>query len=149
MAGGPTAIRLRRLEKRLGIHQPVHEDGYELIPVETWIEGWRDLRAIHEEVARSSGGYWLERYEEWVRTHYEEVEAEAAAIGPGGMYRRRKWLSPAGERQIEETLEKARADGRGALFDAKMAERRSRREPWPVPYRSRLEPEGVADDARP
>jgi hypothetical protein len=76
---------------------------------------------------------------------FEAEEAEAAAVGPGGMYRRRKWLSPAGERQIEETLEKARADGRGALFDAKRAERRSRREPWPAPYKSVVfEPEAAA-----
>jgi hypothetical protein len=101
------------------------------------------LRAIHEEVARQSGGYWLEKYEEWVRTIYADAEAEAAAVGPGGMIRRKRWLSPAGERQIEATLEKARADGRGVLFDAKRAERRSRREPWPAPHRFRPEPEGV------
>ena len=75
--------RLRRLERKFGLADAGvgRDDGdFELIPVETWIEGWRDLRAIHEEVARSSGGYWQERYEEWVRTHYEEAEVQAAFL---------------------------------------------------------------------
>jgi hypothetical protein len=133
--------RLDKLERCLGIAQPVPDDGGDFIgfPVEEWIEGQRDMREIHEEWAQGSD-YWRRVYEETWIPPFEAAEAEAAAVGPGGVIRRRR-LSEAAERQIEETLEKVRAKW-GPTFDAMTAGRRRRRAPWPAPYRSG--PEGVA-----
>jgi hypothetical protein len=140
MAVGPTVSRLRRLEKRLGVHRQVHEDDgdFELIPVETWIEGMRDLRALDEEMSLRAGGYWLERCREKERTLYAEAEAKAAAAGVGGVIKERRWLSDGARRQLDELREQAGPD-RAARMAELTAELRRRRAPWPAPWRSGLE----------
>jgi hypothetical protein len=129
----PIGSRLARLEKRLGVGAPPPDEDaeYELVPVEEWIELRRDLRELGEEIA--------ERNDHWRRVHenrladFEADEAEAAAIGPGGFYRRCR-LSEAAERQIDKILEGCRR-GREAELDAARAKRRARRAPWPAPFR--------------
>jgi hypothetical protein len=136
--------RLRRLERRLGIGRQVHDDDdlHDVIPIAEWIERERDLRHLIEEMAQ---GYepWRQAYERLL-PDFEAAEAEAARIGPGGVYRRRR-LSDAAEAQLDRMIEKLREDGE---YDRRRAELRSRREPWPVPFRSQLEPEGRSDTAR-
>jgi hypothetical protein len=122
MAVGPTASRLKRLERRLGVDQVRDDDDgdFELIPVETWIEGWRDLMEIHAGWAQGSD-HWRRVYEEWL-PRFEEVEQEAAAVGPGGVIWQKRWLSEGAQRQIEAMVEKLRRDW-GPRIDAARAER--------------------------
>jgi hypothetical protein len=130
-------VRLKRLEKRLGVGRPVHDDDgeYDLVPIADWVESMRDVRELMEEMARY-GDHRRRMHEEWLPL-FEVDEAEAARIGVGGVYRRRR-LSDAAEAQLDKLRE-----GFAPEFDRRKVERRSRREPWPAPFRSWLEPEGV------
>lgn len=142
---GPVSSRLSRLERRLGLTPSVPEDGeFVELAVEEWIESWRDEAEIRAEWAQGSD-HWRRVYEGWL-PRFEAAEAEAAAVGPGGVIRHRR-LSEGAERQLEEMIEKLRRDW-GPTIDAARAERRARRAPWPAPFRSRLELEGHADAGR-
>jgi hypothetical protein len=128
----PIDRRLRRLERRVGLGQPAPDDGaeYALIPVEEYAETNRDMTEIQAGWA-GINAHWRRAYEEWL-PYFEAAEAEAAAVGPGGMIRRRR-LSDEAELKLDKLLEKLRRD-RDPMLDAARAERRARRAPWPAPW---------------
>jgi hypothetical protein len=122
------------LEKKLGLGAPDPDEGdpseFHEVALAELVETERDLRQISEGWARLND-HWRRAYEELLPL-FEETEALAAAVGPGGMIRQRR-LSEGAEIQLEKLQEQMRAE-RGAEFDAAKAERRARRAPWPAPF---------------